>query len=327
MTFAISTLFYLVGFLTISQPARTYSRSLIASLLCGISLFLSLSANEATLLLVSWLVLYPLVDFLSDRREGFGRSLVSALILLTFQVGWVGLHLGTKSADFHKNPKFEIDAILSGLFYQYKQTTYLIHLPEISQWLPTASWLSFIGLCALLLIAVRTITPSDGWNSNKLDIFYFSILPLAAVAIYSLGGGFSLDARKAYVIWPFILISASYLLQVMSRKIQLAALFFAFLCCPVFMLSTHATVYIWSQTGTQFEAAYRQIIEENIPGPYRFVWQPNIYEIWPDFELLCGFRFDTPWVVNTAVGKQPKKTDGTSTTLTLRGDQEWIVSQ
>jgi hypothetical protein len=221
---------------------------------------------------------------------------------------------------FHKNSLFHAPAIVSGLFRQYIQATYVVHLQKLGDWLPAASYLSALGVCVFLIaLILRSKKYSIVRPHYWLESLYFAVLPIMAVAIYALGGGFSMDSRKAYVIWPFLMIAIAFFLQRMPSRIQTATLVLAVLLCPAFLLATHATTRIWSQTGTLFEAAHDKIRSEKIAGPYQFDWQPNAYAVWPDFEALCGFRFDTPWVVDIAVGL-PIKTNATPTKLTFNRD-------
>ena len=334
LPFALSTAFCLGAFLVLLRPIDHSARAVAAGVSSGALGFLSLSANEATILLIPWLALYPVLRFRAgnDRtaaiRSNCWPALLTALIIMAFEVAWVVLHLATKGGGFHKNPAFHAPAILSGLFRQYGQATYLTHLPKLGEWLPTASWCSALGACGLTVLLLRSAKPSDRRGPHWIEALYFAILPIAAVAIYALGGGFSTDSRKAYVIWPFLLITGAFFLRAMPSRIQFTALAVAALGCPIFLLATHATTRIWSQTGTLFESAYRKIRDENIAGPYQFTWQPNVYAVWPDFDTVCGFRFDTPWVVETAAGGRPERTDATFATLSFNWDRmTWDVSR
>lgn len=333
LSFALSTAFCLGVFFVVLHPIDRAARAVAVGVSCGILGFLSLCSNEATLLLIPWIALYPVVrawlrnDQAAADRSSCWPALLTGLITLAFAVTWLGLHYVTKDAGFHKNPTFHAAALVSGLFRQSHQVTYLIHLPKLGAWLPATAWWSALGVCGLMVLILRSVKPAAPRRLRWPEAFLFAILPIAAVAIYALGGGFSTDARKAYVIWPFLLIAAAFFLQSMSSRIQFTSLAFAAICCPVFLLSTHAATRIWSQTGTLFESAYRKIREEKIAGPHQFVWQPNVYETWPSFETVCGFRFDTPWVVETAVGERPKRTDSTPAILSYSRDRmTWEVT-
>ena len=333
LSFALSTAFCLGAFFVVLRPIDRPARAVALGVSGGALGFLSLCANEATMLLIPWIALCPVVrSRLGNDRTAADRSscwpaLLTALIVLAFEVTWLGLHLATKGAGFHKNPSFHAAAIVSGLFRQSHQVTYLVHLPKLGEWLPATAWWSALAVCGLMVLTLRSVKPSEPRRPNWPEAFLFAILPIAAVAIYALGGGFSTDARKAYVIWPFLLIAAAFFLQSMPSRIQFTALAIAAMCCPVFLLSTHATTRIWSQTGTLFESAYHKIRDENIAGPYQFAWQPDIYAIWPGFETVCGFRFDTPWVVETAVGERPQRPDATSATLIYNRDRmTWEIA-
>jgi hypothetical protein len=334
LTFALSTVFCLGAFLVLLRPVENFARA-IAIGVCGGALgFLSLSANEATILLLPWLALYPVMrvrrgnDHAAASRTSWRPALLTTLIILAFEVAWVGLHLATKGDGFHKNPAFHAAAIVSGLFRQTSQATYLTHLPKLGEWLPAASWWSALGACGVMVLLLLKVKPSESRRPQWIAGLYFAILPIMAVAIYALGGGFSTDSRKAYVIWPFLLITAAFFLQAVPSRIQAAALVVAVMFCPVFLLATHATTRIWSQTGTLFESAYRKIRDENMAGPYQFAWQPDVYAVWPGFDTVCGFRFDTPWVVETAAGVRPQRTDSMPATLTFnRGRMIWDVQR
>ena len=148
------------------------------------------------------------------------------------------------------------------------------------------------------------------------SIAAFAVLPIAAVAVYALGGGFSLDARKAYSIWAFLLIAGTWFMMAAPVRAQRAALWMALALCPILVLCSQATTRVWQQTAGIFEQADNLIVEQGLEGPYQFHWQPDAYAAWPDFELLSGFRFDTPWLLTYAVGESAMVEGPPHTTLT-----------
>jgi hypothetical protein len=71
-------------------------------------------------------------------------------------------------------------------------------------------------------------------------------------------------------------------------------------------LSAQVTTQAWTQTAAIFASANTLLENPKLLGPYRFRWQPNIYDEWPDFETLCGFRFDNPSVLAAGLGPKAK---------------------
>lgn len=153
LTFALSTAFCLGLFLLLLRPIDNISSALTAGIVGGTLGFLSISANEATMLIIAWLALYPVMRSLfgdiqaGTRRTSVWPALWTGLLVMAFQVTWVILHFATKGVGFHKNPLFHAPAIVSGLFRQYIQATYVVHLQKLGDWLPAASYLSALAAC------------------------------------------------------------------------------------------------------------------------------------------------------------------------------------
>jgi hypothetical protein len=259
---------------------------------------------------------------------------------------WVALHLATRGSWFMKRVAFNPRSMVSGLFYQYKQVTYFVHLPRLGPWMTAGAWLSAVaagGVVVLLWRAARGTRAEDGPNGpngppapasiestvslRSVQSIAFAVLPIAAVAVYALGGGFSLDARKAYSIWAFLLIAGAWFMAGAPARAQRAALWAAIALCPVLVLCSQATTRVWQQTAGIFEQADDLIVAQGLEGPYRFQWQPDAYAAWPDFELLSGFRFDTPWLLTYAVGESAIMEGPPQTTLTWQpAEGAWKIS-
>ena len=324
LSFALSTAFCLGALLCVLRPIDDLRTGFRAGLFSGLLAFASLSSNEATLLVIPWVAALPIILSLS-QRGGAARCVTAALVLAA-EAGWIALHLATKTEAFHKNPSFHTPALVSGLFHQVEQLTYFVKLAHLSPWLSPFAWVSAGLAIVLALIARGKLASVEASRSNPLKHFYMALLPIAAVAIYAIGGGFSTDSRKAYVLWPFLLLMAAHFLSATGVKAQRIAASLMLLCCPILVLSAHATARAWADTASLFNIAFEQIRAGQIEAPLRFEWQPNIYAAWPDFDRLCGFRMDAPWVINSAAGPQRSRQDGKVSAMLWNPDvRQWQV--
>jgi hypothetical protein len=335
LTFALSTIWTLAALFVTLRPVETLGAGARVGLAAGLLSFLALSANEASLVLVAWLALYQVA------RGGFGKEArarwVIAGMIVLFEGAWVVLHLATRGSWFMKRVAFNPASIVSGLFYQYRQVTYFIHLPRLGPWLTQAAWLSAAAAGLALIPLWRAARGTAGgpaepaarasiWSNTSTAAF--AVLPVAAVAVYALGGGFSLDARKAYSIWACLLIAGAWFMMAARARAQRAALWVALALCPLLVLCSQATTRVWQQTAGIFEQADNLIVAQELEGPYRFHWEPDAYAAWPDFELLSGFRFDTPWLLTYAVGESAILEGPPHTTLTWQpAEGAWKITR
>jgi hypothetical protein len=333
LTFALSTIWTLAALFVTLRPVNTPGAGVKVGLAAAALSFLALSANEASLVLVAWVALYQVA------RGGFGKAgrprwIMAALILL-FEGAWVVLHLATRGSWFMKRVSFNPASLVSGLFYQWRQVTYFVHLPRLGSWLTLGAWLSAVAAAGVALLLWRAGRgAADGREGLGVSPtgpsirLAFALLPIAAVAVYALGGGFSLDARKAYSIWAFLLIAGAWFMAAASARAQRAALWIAIALCPLLVLCSQATTRVWLQTAGIFERANHVIVDQALEGPYRFHWQPDAYTAWADFELLSGFRFDTPWLLAYAVGESAIMEGPPHTTLTWQpAEGTWRISR
>jgi hypothetical protein len=316
-SFALSAMFCLGAFLVITRPIADDVQALWNGMLGGVLGFLSIGSTEATLLVIPWIALYPLFRCFVRNEGGVGlgrcfrTGLISALIMVAFEALWVGLHLATKAnpgqsghgVALQKHPHFYAPALISGVFRQYEQGTYFVHLPILVHWLTALSWWSAFGsfLIAIALSVART--PNVRTRFHWLLYLYFGVLVFTVPAVYAIGGGFGVDSRKAYVIWPFLLLSGAFFLGSFPARVQQIAVAVAVLSCPILVLSSHAVTRIWTQSANLINAAAKTISDEDVKGPYRLEWEPNPYTMWPEFERLCGFRFDCKWAVQSVTGR------------------------
>lgn len=324
VSFALAAVFALALALAMLRPIDDLRSAILAALLGAFCAFASLCSNEATLLLIGWIGLLPL--FTRIDKPWLPRVAVSGAVLLA-EVAWIALHLLTKPAVFHKNPGFHAAALVSGLLRQISQATYLTHLAKLGPWITFGAWMSAsIGGTLVILILRSKQEPTTSRKSWPL-LGWLSVLPFAAVAIYALSGGFSTDARKAYVLWPFLLIALAGFAELSPRlRRSLAAAML--ISCPIFIVSSQATTAAWNQSAAIFAKAYAQIRDEHLAGPFRFEWKPNIYEAWPDFDRLCGFRLDSEWVVDTGAAQPAMRFGEKALGLTWNEPtQAWEISK
>jgi len=287
--------------------------------------FLALMASEATLLLIGWIAIAPIFRAFDQRSKEGGRTILraaalEAAIILATVIAWLVLQQLTKPPEFHKAISLNPRPFLSGLFYQHRQITYFVNLPAIHPWLHAGAWISAAAAAVVALVVARSTRDEPGRSRPGIgEILWFAGLPLFAVGIYSLSGGFSTDARKAYVLWPFFLLTAAFFLGLASTPIYRIAMIVCFALVPVVTLASHGVTRVWQENAVRFHGAYDMIRGASLSPPFSFVQEPDPYRLWPDFDHLCGFRFDTPWVVECAVGKRSERSDGGTTVLIRDG--------
>ena len=191
----------------------------VAAPLCVLCAALSLFAHEC---LFFALVISGAVVFL--RKDGFSarERLPMAMAPLIGCGIWWTLYKIFPGRIPPEHIKIQPRTLLSGVYYQY--TDVWIFEPWKSpgtrgllffDWAPWQFAVGLVMVGAVVLFVHRAIAPSRGGaprhpKANYGMFIFLILLVVAAVAIYALGGGFSLDSRKKYPVIPVLLMAVGY---------------------------------------------------------------------------------------------------------------------
>ncbi|MBD2654456.1 hypothetical protein H6G45_13385 [Synechocystis sp. FACHB-383] len=281
-----------------------------------------MAVNEVNLFTLPLIVAYSI--YLKFSRKVFHYL----LSVISGQIAFLFIHLLYKPDSFHKSVSINPKSALSGILYQYQQVEYIKALPNLYPWIRSLSYLiSVIVFITMAVIIIKNYRLSEG-KPKSVEIVFFAFLPIFATGIYSLSGGFSLDSRKAYVIWAFLLISFFFFVQLTPQFLQKIVVIFVLAVSPFLVLSTQSVVNATVETTTLLDKAYVFIKDRNeLQSPFTFKWHPSIYDSWPNYSKFTGFRLDDYQAVRAAVGDRRKHHNGHTTNLVYDQDRNFWYLQ
>jgi len=272
---------------------------------------LSLFAHEALFfaLLISG-------GFVLLREDTSGRNqrlaLAAAPVVGCFI--WWSLYKAFPGRMPTEHIKLNPRTLLSGIYYQY--TNFWIFEP----WKGPGSrdliffdwaWWQF-GLCAVLFCAAGfalqpvLISSRPEPRPRSLDnrmLHFLLLLLVAAVAIYAIGGGYSLDSRKKYPIVPVVLMLAGYGIdrflikrdpRARSRAIGVAAILL------VGIATTWLQIGLWRYEAVRLDLLVNFLSRQPDPAVVQVHWDSRIQAAWPHANQYWG----TPpedWVLADAL--------------------------
>jgi len=201
--------------------------------------------------------------------------------------------------------------ILSGIFYQYT------NLDIFEPWLRAGTrdllffawspWQFAAG--ALLITAValygrralaglRAETGREA-SAGNLMLGYLVALLLATVAIYAVGGGFSLDSRKKYAIIPVLLMGVGCGIERIAPKVRVKSwVILAVVLSGI--LTTWLQIALWRYEATRLDLLIGFLRTQRDPAAVRVVWDSRIQEAWPRSTRHWGMPVEK-WVLANAI--------------------------
>jgi hypothetical protein len=134
---------------------------------------------------------------------------------------------------------------------------------------------------------------------------YSLVLLLSAAAVYALGGGYSLEARKRYLIvvnvilmigalghwlWNrFMRRSEAMRVHTHSGKpLTVMAIVLITLGCATSLMM----MSVWQRELARLDSLLATIVAEHLKGPIVVEWNPYLFDIWPHAERSWGGTFD-----------------------------------
>ena len=210
----------------------------------------------------------------------------------------------------HLNPR----TLLSGIYYQY--TNLWVFQPWASAatrnllffgWSVAQFILAAILVGAVLFCLVRTkpasaaISPQP-LRDNRLFIFLFLLL-MATVAIYAIGGGFSLDCRKKYPIIPVLLMAIGYAIDryapqsIKWPRINRPTILAVTLCG---IATTWLQIGLWRYEATRLDLLVNLLTTQRNPAAVHVNWDSRIQAAWPHANQFWGAPVED-WVLADAI--------------------------
>jgi hypothetical protein len=210
--------------------------------------------------------------------------------------------------------KLDPRTLLSGIYYQY--TNLWIFQPWASHSIRALlffawSWWQFavavILVCAVLFCFRRflprtTTNQAQAIRDNRMLIFLLVLL-VATVAIYSIGGGFSLDSRKKYPIIPVLLMTAGYCIDrywprsIPPLRLHRVAILAVTVCG---IATTWLQIALWRYEATRLDLLVDFLQTQPDQAAVQVHWDSRIQAAWPHADQFWGAPVED-WVRANAV--------------------------
>jgi hypothetical protein len=207
----------------------------------------------------------------------------------------------------HINPA----TVFSALFYQYSNLEVFdvwIHTPLLKHIISTLGGidvvLTLLALCAIpfLISAVirvghdgATVPQSNGGQIKPSALLiYMLVLSLGAASIYALGGGYSLDSRKRYLIVPLLVMAVAAATRLIRGPKLTGSLWpkgvaiTTSTICIIGCLTSLFMMSLWKQELTRLNLLSDLIVENRLSAGLQVDWNPNINDIWPNAQRSTG---------------------------------------
>ncbi|MBI1202055.1 MAG: hypothetical protein GC182_06045 [Rhodopseudomonas sp.] len=135
------------------------------------------------------------------------------------------------------------------------------------------------------------------------------VMLLASAAIYVLGGGYSLDARKRYLIVLLLILASAAVarwlwLRLAGRLSVPAGRAIAGAAVVVLAVFGSATSLmmnaVWHHELARLDALFTVLAKDPPLGPITLAWNPYLHDLWPHSARSWGSRIDEDWVLDLA---------------------------
>jgi hypothetical protein len=213
-------------------------------------------------------------------------------------------------------------SLLSPIFYQYS------NLEVFDVWLisslrhyafsiiPTYALIIAVLLVLAVIPLIWAILPrAAGLNATRNAAcgrvlpgrfaLFSLVLLLSAAAIYALGGGYSLDARKRYLIVLNVILmlgalghwlwgrfmrrsEAMRVHTANGKPLTVAAAGLIILGCATSLMM----MSLWQRELARLDSLLATIVAEQVKGPIIVEWNPYLFDIWPHAERSWTSTFD-----------------------------------
>jgi hypothetical protein len=210
--------------------------------------------------------------------------------------------------------KLNLRTLLSGIYYQY--TNLWIFQPwssrgtrsllffDWSYWQFLAAFILIIAvlICFYRALPVSPAKPPQLIPDNRL-VGFLLLLLIATVAIYAIGGGFSLDSRKKYPIIPVLLMVIGYSIErfrprgIQPPRIGRPAIF-ALTFCGI--ATTWLQIALWRYEATRLDLLIDVLHTQRNPNAVHISWDSRIQAAWPHANQFWGAPVED-WVLADAL--------------------------
>jgi hypothetical protein len=308
-TYLLGTTFFLAAICVLLRVFPLKDSVAVAA--CVACSALSLFAHEA--LFFALLISGGLVLLREDASNGKQRFALAAAPIVGCFIWWslYKIFPGRMPPEHIKlNPR----TLLSGVYYQY--TNLWIFEPWKSSstrgllffdWAWWQFWLGLLLICAVAFTLRKALLPSRPGsrpaNTNDRILAFLLLFMVATVAIYAIGGGFSLDSRKKYPIVPVVLMFAGYCIDRFSRKSHPNARLWAIIV-PVIVAVGVATTWLqiglWRYEAVRLDSLVNFLSAQPDPAVVQVQWDSRIQAAWPHANQYWGAPPEG-WVLADAV--------------------------
>ncbi len=244
-----------------------------------------------------------------------------ALAPLAAAASWAAAYELTKTSSAPKQiSALDFRALLSVLYYQYSNLEVfdLWLLPALRRYVlsllnplyASVAAILLLGVIALLIYAYFTKLECAG-NSRRSPAALEGVLPgrflavsvillFASTSIYVLGGGYSLDLHKRYVIVPFVIMVVGAMVRPLvlhwSRS-RSAARLAVVMVCVVGTGTSFMMMTLWHHEMAKMSALL-DLVAASGSRPAAIEWNPYIHDIWPRSQHSWGEQFDAEWSID-----------------------------
>lgn len=331
--FVFATLFCLliVERLMADVPARAGTslawRWPMALALAGLA-FVGLLFNEATFFAVA-----AAGGVVATRRDWQWRrdQWLLALSPLAGALVWALVYkLFEPAHPFKQIEAINPRALLSPIYYQYANLEVFdvwrlaglrgFAFSTIGNERLVVAAIALVVLVALIWLTLRRFdrdppaAPTPVIDPGRFALFA-AVMLLASAAIYILGGGYSLDARKRYLIVSLLILAAAaaarwlWLIGAGRMRDEVrpagwrAAGNAIIVALAVFGCATSLMVNaLWQHELARLDALFVALAKDPPSGPITLAWNPYLHDLWPHAARSWGGRIDEDWVLDLTSG-------------------------
>jgi hypothetical protein len=265
-------------------------------------------------LCVAGIIVYARPGLIRSARTA---ATVTSAAPLAGAMVWATIYEATKPAKpFKAVGAINISSILSAIYYQYSNLEVFevwfqqsLRAYALSTIGPVLFGTSLVSLAAALVLISLITRQGGSWKSETETVARVAMPPLALMAcmlilllgatgIYALGGGYSLDSRKRYIIVPLLVMAAAAAFWEIKPRIaaRLSSPWPSALAigsiCTVGCLTSFLMLSLWYHELKRVNEVSDVIAQNQLSGPVRVEWNPKLTDIWPHATRSWGDPID-----------------------------------
>lgn len=274
----------------------------------------------------------------------FRRDFILAAAPLAGAATWAVLYRLLESASPQKqiasiNPR----SVFSGIYYQYSNLEVfdVWRLPELREYafstIGSANLtLAILLVCALVPLIWLVLKRADLFTIEPLPAGRFALFAVimlhATTSIYVLGGGYTLDSKKRYLVVLYMILAAGatgrWLWRRFGRSVPIMATRWSMSTLIILLVVAGSAtslmmMSLWQRELARMDKLLSVIVANNVKGPITVEWNPYLLSIWPRAERSWGVKIDEDWVLSIAF-RYGYGTAYIPVTRTAQGDRRLI---